>query len=69
MKLIELTGVKGATVWVNPELLLWVGRPDGVQSSMYGDNNARASTSLHFAQGDHLEVRETVSDVVALLTA
>ena len=70
MKLIELTGAKGATVWVNPELLLWVGRPDGSQSSMYGDNNARsAATTLHFAQGDHLEVKEAVAEVVARLTA
>jgi hypothetical protein len=68
VKLVELTGLKGGAVWVNPELLLWVGPPDGVQSSMYGDNNARACTRLHFAHGEHLEVKEAVLDVVARLT-
>ena len=69
MRLIELTGAKGATVWVNPELLLWVALPDDVQSSMYGNNNARASTCLHFAHGEHLEVKEALPEVVARLTA
>ncbi|HUO11735.1 MAG TPA: hypothetical protein VMU37_03175 [Caulobacteraceae bacterium] len=68
MKLIELTGVKGATVWVNPAHLLWVGLPDGVQSSMYGQNNARAATRLYFAHGEQLEVKEAVLDVVARLS-
>jgi hypothetical protein len=68
MKLIELTGVKGATLWVNPAQLLWVGMPDGVQSSMYGQNNTRAATCLHFAHGEQLEVKEAVLDVVARLS-
>jgi hypothetical protein len=63
MKLINLTDVKGAAVWVNPELLLWVGQPEGVQSSMYGDSG-RASTRLHFARGEHLEVKEALPEVV-----
>jgi hypothetical protein len=69
MKLINLTDVKGAAVWVNPELLLWVGMPDGGQSSMYGDSNGRSSTRLHFAKGEHLEVREALPEVVARLNA
>ena len=69
MKLIELTDVKGATVWVNPELLHWAGPPDGVQSTMYGDSGARASTRLHFAHGEHLEVKEALAQVVVRLTA
>jgi hypothetical protein len=68
MKLINLTDAKGAAVWVNPELLLWVGMPDGVQSSMYGDGGGRASTRLHFAKGEHLEVKEALPDVVARLS-
>lgn len=68
MKLVELTGVKGGSVWVNPELLLWLGPPEGVQSSMYGDNNSRATTRLHFAHGEQIEVREGVLEVVARLT-
>ena len=69
MKLIDFTDVKGAAVWVNPELLLWVGLPDGVQSSMYGDSGGRASTRLHFARGEHLEVTEALSEVVSRLSA
>ncbi len=69
MKLINLTDVKGAAVWVNPELLLWVGLPDGGQSSMYGDNNGRSSTRLHFARGEHLEVKEALPEVIARLNA
>ena len=69
MKLINLTDVKGAAVWVNPEQLLWIGQPDGVQSSMYGDSKGRASTRLHFARGEHLEVQETPPEVVARLSA
>jgi hypothetical protein len=69
MKLINLTDVKGAPVWVNPERLLWVGLPEGVQSSMYGDNNGRSSTRLHFARGEHLEVKEALPEVVARLSA
>jgi hypothetical protein len=70
MRLIELTVVKGATVWVNPDLLLWVGLPEGgAQSSMYGDNNTRTCTRLRFSSGEQLEVRETLADVVARLTA
>ena len=69
MKLINLTDVKGAAVWVNPELLLWVGLPDGVQSNMYGHSSDRASTRLHFARGEHLEVKEALPEVVARLSA
>jgi hypothetical protein len=69
MKLVELTDMKGATVWVNPQLLLWVGPPDGVQSSMYGGGSARAATRLHFAHGEHLEVKEAPAQVVVRLTA
>ena len=69
MKLINLTDVKGAAVWVNPEQLLWVGQPDAAQSSMYGDSKGRASTRLHFAKGEHLEVQETPTEVVARLGA
>jgi hypothetical protein len=69
VRLIELTGTKGDSVWVNPELLLWLGVPDGVQSSMYGRNNTRACTRLHFAHGEHLEVSEALLEVVARLSA
>ena len=69
MKLIELTDAKGASVWVNPERLLWAGPPDRVPSSMYGDGGGRACTRLHFGHGEHLEVREAPDPVVARLTA
>ena len=69
MKLIELTGTKGGVVWVNPELVLYAGLPEGAESSMYGANNARSFTRLHFAQGPTLDVREVLQDVVARLTS
>lgn len=69
MTLIELTDAKGATVWVNPERLLWLGLPEGVQSSMYGDGGGRTCTRLHFGNGEHLEVKEAPAQVVVRLTA
>jgi hypothetical protein len=66
--MIELSGVKGGAVWVNPEQVLYVGLPEGATSSMYGDNNSRTGTRLFFAQGGHLEVREALEEVVARLT-
>jgi hypothetical protein len=67
--MIELSGVKGGAVWVNPGQVLYVGLPEGPASSMYGDNNNRAGTRLHFAQGAHLDVREALEEVVARLNA
>jgi hypothetical protein len=67
--MIELSGVKGGAVWVNPGQVLYVALPEGPASSMYGDNNNRAGTRLYFAQGAHLEVREALEVVVARLNA
>ena len=67
--MIELSGVKGGAVWVNPGQVLYVALPEGPASSMYGDNNNRAGTRLYFAQGAHLEVREALEEVVARLNA
>lgn len=67
MKLIEFGGAKGGAVWVNREQVLYVGLRDPGQSSMYGDSNAPTFTSLHFANGEHLEVREALAEVVARL--
>jgi hypothetical protein len=69
MKLIEFSAVKGGPIWVNPALVLYVGLPDGAGSSMYGDNNVRTSTRLHFTQGSSIEVKEGPSEVVSRLTA
>jgi len=69
MKLIEFAAVKGGPLWVNPDLVLFVGLPDGAGASMYGDNNVRTSTRLYFAQGTHVEVKENLADVVARLGA
>jgi hypothetical protein len=70
MRLIELSGVKGGAVWVNPAQVLYLGVPESAGgASMYGDNNIRAGTRLCFAQGAHLEVREGLDDVVARLSA
>lgn len=67
--MIELTAVKGGDVWVNPDQVQYVALPDAAASSMYGDNNNRAGSRLYFAQGAHLDVRQTPADVVALLNA
>ena len=65
MKMIELTALKGGTVWVNPGQVLYIAPPDGLGSSMYGDNNQRAASKLHFAQGTSLEVRESPAEVIS----
>jgi len=67
--MIELSGLKGGAVWVNPGQVLYCGLPEGPASSMYGDSNNRAGTRLYFAQGAHLEVREALEEVVARLNA
>jgi hypothetical protein len=67
MRMVELSGVKGGAVWVNPAQVLYLGLPESAGATMYGDNNSRASTRLVFAQGAHLEVREPLDEVVARL--
>jgi hypothetical protein len=67
LKLIEFANVKCGILWVNAAQVLWVAAPEGASASMYGDNNVRAVTRLHFGQGAHVEVRETLADVVARL--
>jgi hypothetical protein len=69
MKMIELATTKGAAVWVNPDQVVFAGLPDGAGTSMYGDNNVRAATRLHFAHGAHLDVREELAEVIARLGA
>ena len=65
MRMIELSGVKGGVVWVNPAQVLYLGLPDGAGASMYGGNNNRARTRLFFAQGAHLDVLDAPDDVAA----
>jgi len=65
MKMIELTALKAGTVWVNPGQVIYIAPPDGMGSSMYGDNNQRAGSKLFFAQGSSLEVRESPTEVVS----
>ena len=65
--MIELSGVKGGAVWVNPAQVLYVNLPDGPASSMYGENNNPAGARLHFPQGAYLDVREALADVAARL--
>ncbi|MDR3510407.1 MAG: hypothetical protein P4L73_02140 [Caulobacteraceae bacterium] len=65
MKLLELTNPKGGAVWVNPARLLYVCLADGGGASMYGENNVRVLTKLHFDQGTTLEVKEGPADVAA----
>jgi hypothetical protein len=67
--MIELSGLKGGAVWVNPGQVLYCSPPEGAGSTMYGDNNNRAGTRLYFAQGAHLDVREALGEVVARLNA
>lgn len=69
MDLIELTAMKGGTVWVNAGQILYVGGAEAPAGggNMYGDNNVRTSSRLWFAQGFSLEVREPPGDVVARL--
>jgi hypothetical protein len=67
--MIELSGAKGGAVWVNAAQVLYLGAPESVGSSMYGENNNRAGTRLYFAQGAHLDVREALDEVVARFNA
>jgi hypothetical protein len=69
MPMIELSAVKGGTVWVNAAQVLYIVLPEGAGSSMYGDNNNRSGARLYFAQGAHVEVREAIDEVVARLNA
>jgi hypothetical protein len=69
MRMIELSGVKGGVVWVNPAQVLYAGLPDNAGGTMYGDNNNRAGTRLFFPHGATLEVREPLDDVAARLNA
>ena len=71
MRLVEFTAAKGGAVWVNPDLVIYVGAAETASasgSSMYGGNNVRNATRLFFSQGPGLDVKENVADVVARLT-
>lgn len=69
MKLTEFSTPKGGPVWVNTEMVLYVGLIDGAGASMYGDNNRRTGAKIYFAQATGLEVKESVEEVVSRLTA
>jgi len=69
MRLVELSTAKGVAVWVNPEMVSHVAPADGAGSSMYGDNNIRSGTKIFFAQGSALEVRESLQETTARLSA
>jgi uncharacterized protein YlzI (FlbEa/FlbD family) len=69
MALVELTGLKGEAVWVNPTWVVCIGAVGGGGGSMYGDNNVRSATKLQFLHGTTIEVKEAVADVVSLLAA
>jgi hypothetical protein len=65
VRLIELTHVKGGTIWINPGQLLYVCLTGDGGGSMYGDNNVATSTKLHFVHGFSIDVKETLAEVVA----
>lgn len=67
MPLVELTGVKGEAVWVNPRWITCIGAIGGGGGDMYGANNVRSCTKLQFLHGTAIEVKESVSDVVSRL--
>lgn len=69
MPLVELTGVKGEAVWVNPSWVVCITAVGGGGGSMYGDNNVRTSTKLTFAHGTSVEVKDAAADVASRLSA
>jgi hypothetical protein len=70
MRLVELTGVHGGTVWVNPNRLLFVSLAElGGGGSMYSKTDAPIMTKLTFEQGAAIEVKEVLADVLVRLEA
>ena len=69
MRLVELTGVHGGAVWVNPNRLLFVGHAELGGGSMYGKTDAPIMTKLTFEQGATIEVKEVLADVLVRLEA
>ena len=69
MKLVEFAAVKGAALWVNPGQVTHVLAHDVGEGSMYGSNNTKSGARIVFAGGGHLDVRQSVEEVVATFAA
>ena len=69
MKLVELVGAKGAAVWISAGQVTHVNAPDTGDGggSLYGSNNSNSGARIHFAGGAHLDVRQSLAEVVVLL--
>ena len=66
MKLMEFVGVKGAALWISAGQVTHVLAHDVGEGSMYGSNNTKSGARICFAGGGHLDVRQSVDEVVAI---
>ncbi|HZZ34754.1 MAG TPA: hypothetical protein VFE03_03450 [Caulobacteraceae bacterium] len=69
MRLVEFAGAKGAAVWISCEQVIYVNRPDTSDGggSLYGSSNGATGARIWLSGGAHLDVRQSLEEVVALL--
>jgi hypothetical protein len=65
VKLVKLTGAKGASVWVAGGQVTHMSALDSGENSLYGSNNSQVGSRIAFVGGQHLDVREAPADVMA----
>ena len=66
MKLVEFVAIKGAALWISPGQVTHVQLHDAGDGSMYGSANTKTGARIFLNGGGHLDVRQTVDEVVAL---
>lgn len=70
MKFVEFAGPKGAALWISPGQVTHVQpQPDAGGDSMYGSNNTRTGARVFLSGGGHLDVRQSVDEVVTAFAA
>lgn len=65
MKLVQFAGAKGAPLWISPGQVTHVQSHAGGEGSLYGSNNERTGARVFLAGGGHLDVSQSVEEVVA----
>ena len=69
MKLVEFVGAKGAALWISAGQVTHIQGHTVGEGSLYGSNNDRAGARIFLTGGLHLDVRQTVDETVAMLSA
>jgi hypothetical protein len=68
MKLVQLTGAKGVSVWISAGQITYLSAPESAENSLYGSTNAKGGARVMFAGGTHVDVRESADEIASRLS-